>query len=71
MTTYTEPDGFHDPADVSVGPRIFSALNGICDYGIVQRVGVCFSPVGWHPLATAECEIGEAWWGGYVEKRMS
>ncbi len=32
---------------------------------------MCFSPVGWHPLATAECEIGEVWQGGHVKKRMS
>ncbi len=71
MMTYTEPDGFHDPADVSAGPRIFGALAGIRNYGIVQRAGVCFRPGGRHPLATAECEIGEAWQGGHVEKRMS
>ncbi len=37
ITTYTEPDGFHDPVDMSMGPHIFSVLNGIHDYGIVQR----------------------------------
>ncbi len=36
VTTYTEPDGFHDPVDVSAGPRVFGALNGIRNYGIVQ-----------------------------------
>ncbi len=69
--TYTEPDGLHHPADMSRGPSVFVALNRDRDYGVIQQLGMCLSPVRQHPLATAKCKVGEVWWGGHAEKRMS
>ena len=69
--TYTEPDGLHHPLDMGRGPRVFGALNRVSENGIVQRADMCFSPIGRHPLATAEHKVGEVGQSGHVEKRTS
>ncbi len=71
VATYAEPDGLHHPPDMSGGPRVLGALNRVCDYGVVQQVGMCLCPVRWHPPATAKREVGKVWWGGHADKRMS